>query len=93
MFDRILKRMRDKVRTREYVVTLHAEEEIDDDELTVFDVERAVLTGTIVGRQRDPVTREWKYLVKGPTTASDTLVIVAKLTPTGKLAVITVYRE
>ena len=33
MFDRILKRMREKIRTRRYVMTLHAEEEMDDDGL------------------------------------------------------------
>gem|GEM_PF-1184116 len=27
MFDRILKRMRDRIRSRRYVMTLHAEEE------------------------------------------------------------------
>jgi hypothetical protein len=38
VFQRILKQMRDKVRTRQYVMTLHAEEEMSDDELTIFDV-------------------------------------------------------
>ena len=31
MFERILKRMREKIRTRQYVMTLHAEEEMNDD--------------------------------------------------------------
>lgn len=51
MFDRILKTMRDKVRTREYVMTLHAEEEMDADGLSIYDVENALLTGKIMGRQ------------------------------------------
>ena len=50
MFQRILKQMRDKVRSRQYVMTLHAEEEISDDELTVFDVECGILTGETVER-------------------------------------------
>jgi len=29
MYDRILKQMREKIRTRQYVMTLHAEEEMD----------------------------------------------------------------
>jgi len=33
MFERILKQMREKVRTRQYVMTLHAEEEMDEDDL------------------------------------------------------------
>ena len=30
MFERVLKRMRERVRTRQYVVSVHAEEEMDD---------------------------------------------------------------
>lgn len=65
MFERTLQRLRAKVRTGEYVMTVHAEEEMDADELTVFDVESAVLSGSIVERQRDRQTREAKYLVRG----------------------------
>ena len=34
MFERILGRMRDKIRNRHYVMTLHAEEEMNEDDLT-----------------------------------------------------------
>jgi len=91
MYDRILKRMREKIRARQYVMTLHAEEEMDDDNLSIFDVERGVLTGRIIERQEDRSTAEWKYLVKGETVASDPVVVVAKLSITGKLVIITVY--
>ena len=30
MYDRILKRMQEKIRTRQYVMTLHAEEEMNN---------------------------------------------------------------
>jgi len=56
--------MRDKIRRRQYVVTLHADEEMDDDELTIFDVESAILAGAIRERQRDRKTKESKYLVR-----------------------------
>lgn len=56
MDDRILKRMREKIRTRQYVMTLHAEEEMADDNLTIFDIERGILTGRIIERQRGRVT-------------------------------------
>ncbi len=92
MFDRILKRMREKVRTRQYVMTLHAEEEMDEDGLTIFDVESGILTGEIMERQKERVTAEWKYLVKGKTLTGDDVIVVAKLSPTGKLVIITVYR-
>jgi len=91
MYDRILKRMREQIRTRQYVMTLHAEEEMDDDGLSIFDVERGILTGRIIERQKDRVTAEWKYLVKGQTIAGDPIIVVAKLGATGKLVIITVY--
>jgi hypothetical protein len=84
--------MRDKVRNRQYVMTLHAEEEMSDDELTIFDVERGILTGEIVERQKDAQTGEWKYLVRGHTVTGDDIAVVGKIGLTGKLVIITVYR-
>jgi hypothetical protein len=92
VFQRILKQMRDKVRNRQYVMTLHAEEEMSDDELTIFDVERGILTGEIVERQKDAQTGEWKYLVRGHTVTGDDIAVVGKIGLTGKLVIITVYR-
>lgn len=65
MYERVLRQMREKIRTRQYVMTLHAEEEMDDDNLTIFDVERTILTGELTERQEDYVTGEWKYLIAG----------------------------
>ena len=93
MFDHILKQMREKVRTRQYVMTLHAEEEMNDDGLTIFDVERGILTGEIVERQKDRQAGEWKYVVEGQTLAECGITVVAKFSPTGKLVFITVYLE
>lgn len=92
MYDRILKRMQEKIRTRKYVMTLHAEEEMDDDELLIFDIERCILTGKIIERQKDKVTTEWKYVIEGQSIFSDKVGTVAKLSLTGKLFIITVYR-
>lgn len=49
-------------------MTLHAEEEMDNDGLTIFDVESVILTGEIIEWQRDRKTRERKYLVRGETS-------------------------
>ena len=91
MFDRILKEMRDKIRRREYIMSIHAEEEMNDDCLTVFDVERGILTGEILERQKDVVTAEWKYRINGKSLSGGEVEVVAKISPTGKLAIITVY--
>jgi len=93
MFDRILKQMREKIRTRQYVMTLHAEEEMNDDALTILDVERGVPTGQIEERQKDLATNEWKYLARGKTLAGQDVIVAAKLSPTGKLVIITVYLD
>lgn len=85
--------MRTLIRTRQYVLTLHADEEMGEDDLTIFDVERVILTGVIVERQEDNQSKEWKYLITGETLHGDMVTAVAKLSVTGKLIIITVYRE
>jgi hypothetical protein len=86
--------MREKVRRRLYVMTTHAEEEMDNDGLTIFDVESVILTGEIVERQRDRRTREPKYLIRGETVSgARTAVVVGKFSPTDKLVILTVYAD
>jgi hypothetical protein len=74
MFEPIRNKMREKVRNLEYVMTIHAEEEIENDVLSIFDVENAVLTGEVLERQKDSVTSEWKYLVGGKTLDDDDII-------------------
>jgi hypothetical protein len=74
-------------------MTLHAEEEMEDDGLSIFDVESCVLTGRIIERQRDVATAEWKYLIKGQALSGDVIVAVGKLSVTSSLVLITVYRD
>ena len=73
-------------------MTLHAEE-MDDDGLTIFDVERGILTGEIIERQKDHHTDDWKYLVQGQTVVGKQVIVVTKLSPTNKSVIITVYLE
>lgn len=61
MLEGVLKQIRENIRTRRYGMTLHAEEEMEDDGLTIFDVEHAILSGAIVEKQRDHDTGESKY--------------------------------
>lgn len=90
MFDEILQRMRDKITSRQYVMTLHAEEEMSDDNLTIYDIEQCILTGKILERQKDRVTAESKYRIRS-LTVDGGVEIIAKLSPTGKVVIITVY--
>ncbi len=93
MYKRVLREMREGIRKRQYVMTLHAEDEMADDGFTIFDVERAILTGEIVERQEDHQSGEWKYLVMGQTIGSRLITVVAKLSVINKLVIITVYLE
>ena len=52
MYGRILKRMRELVRRGRYVMTTHADDEADEDGLSLLDIESAILTGSIMERQR-----------------------------------------
>lgn len=85
--------MRAKIRELDYVMTIHAEEEMENDGLSILDVEEVVLTGEIIERQRDLETKEYKYLISGKTLDDDQAVVVAKLSVTEKLVIVTVYTE
>jgi len=91
MFERILKLMREKIRKKEYIMTLHAEEEMNSDDLTIYDVECGILTGKIIERQKDKEAGEMKYRINGLALSGDGVEVIAKISPTGKLVIITVY--
>lgn len=93
MYEAIRDKFRDKIRSLEYVMTLHAEEEMENDGLSILDIEEAVLNGNIIERQKDIESGEYKYLIFGRTRYKDGLVVVAKLSVTGKMVIITVYLE
>ena len=83
--------LRQLIRTLSYVVSTHAADELEDDNLSILDFENVVLTGQIVERQRDHSTRETKYVIQGRTLDGTAAEIVAKIGQTGRLFVITVY--
>jgi len=85
--------MRELVRRGQYVITTHADEEADEDGLSILDIESAILTGSIVERQRDHETGEWKYVVHGRTIEGDGAFVVAKFGLVGRLYILTVYAE
>ena len=79
------------IRTLSYVVSTHAAEELEDDNLNILDLENIILTGKILERQRDAKTREAKCVIAGITLDGTTAEAVVKVGFTGKLVVITVY--
>ena len=91
MFEQTLKRIHEQVHTLAYIMTHHALVEMENDGLTIFDVEQALLTGKITDRQKDRHSDEWKYVVEGQTLGAEIAVVVTKFTFTGVLVIITVY--
>jgi hypothetical protein len=81
-------RIRHLIRTLAYVVTTHAADELDDEDLSVLDLENIALTGQVSETQRDRTTREVKYVIQGSTLSGEAIL---KVGPTGRLVVITVY--
>jgi hypothetical protein len=86
-----IERIRDNIRLRQYDMSAHAMEELAEDDLDVEDVERAILTGTIVRIEReDP--RGTKYVIHGLAVDGITLVgAVGRFTSTGRFLIITTY--
>ena len=72
-------------------MTVHAVEEIAEDDLDVFDVEQAVLNGQIVRRNKhDP--RGTKYTIEGLALDGEKLVgVVGRFHGTDRYLIITVY--
>lgn len=73
MFERELKRFRSLFRERKYIITIHALEEIGEDDVLDEDIENVVLRGEIVERQVDRTTKERKYVLTGTDVAVNQL--------------------
>ena len=71
--------LRQLVRSRQYVVSIHAADELEDDGLSVLDLESIVLSGRSVERQRDRATRELKVVVRGKALSGVSSCAVAKV--------------
>ena len=84
-------RIRVLVRSLNYVVSIHAAEELEDDNLTILDLENIILTGRIVERQKDRETREPKIVIQGRTLDGREAEAIVKVSLTGILYFITVY--
>jgi Domain of unknown function (DUF4258) len=83
-------RIRQKVRTRDYFLSSHAEDEMVDDFLERNDVENAILTGRIE-KVMTHDDRGIRYRIEGTTMDGRLIHVIARLRETGSLIVITVY--
>ncbi len=93
MHDRALRRLRVLIEAGRYVFTIHALDELAEDDLLAEEAINAVLIGSIVEVQSDRGTKEKKYVINGPDHAGNPVGVVMKIGATGKAVIVTVYRE
>jgi len=88
---RIIDRLREKVRSGEYILSYHAIDEMRDDEFEEEDFEAAIMSGRVVRRQKDRLGRR-KYTVEGRARDKRKLRAVCRFADaSSKLVVITIY--
>ena len=92
MFDEILKLMRDAAIAGRVYLTIHANRELKEDDLTVDDVINCLLTGEIMEQQFDDDWQEEKYVIYGDARNQGEMAVVAKLGYNRTTVVITVFR-
>ena len=93
MHDRVLRRLRALLEADSYVLTVHAVDELAEDDILAEEAVHAIMLGIITEAQTDRSTRERKYVIQGPDHTGRMLGVVVKLGISGKVVVLTAYRE
>ena len=84
-------RIQERIRQRQYDMSVHAMEEMAEDGLDIVDVESAVLSGQVSRIERDD-PRGTTYVIEGMAADESTPVgVVGRFTGTGRYLLITVY--
>jgi hypothetical protein len=84
-----IKRIQALVRNGLYYLTEHAFDEAAMDDFDIYDVEHSILTV----RVRRIWSKEGKYELIGSALDGRTIGVVCRITPSGKVRVITVYED
>ena len=92
MSERVQETMCECVRDGRFAFTRHAYDEMNNDDLFVFDLEQCIQTGTIAERQWDHDFNDWKYVVHGHGADGEEIAVVAKLDGNQKTIFITTFR-
>jgi hypothetical protein len=87
-----IERIRKCITEQNYRVSVHAQEEADEDCLTKKDVENIILTGRIVKKfTHDP--RGTRYQITGKSRDGRTAGVICRFLETNKLGIITVFTK
>ncbi len=88
---RVMERIWEKIRLGQYDMTCHAREEMVEDELNLFDIEQAILTGKLIRTEKGEL-RGTKYTILGKGINQQTMIgVVGRFKETGRFLIITVY--
>ena len=83
-------KLRKLVREERYKISIHANEEMSNDELTSIDVENAVLTGKITKKFSKDV-RGMRYQVTGRALDGRPVVVICRILGNRWLRIVTVF--
>ena len=87
---RIIDRIRERIQLQQYDMTVHAMEEMAEDNLDILDIEHAILDGQISRIEKgDP--RGTKYVVEGLAVDGQTPVGIVGRFANERYLIITVY--
>jgi Domain of unknown function (DUF4258) len=87
MYPRVLHQLQALIRQGDYVLSIHVEQELENDGFTEQDLEEAILKGEIVRRERDALGRS-KYVIEGVALDGRGLTTVVQPFQTRQLVVI-----
>jgi len=85
-----LQKIRQKVINRDYYISVHAEEEMIDDNLERSDIEHAILKGIIEKKLTEDI-RGTRYRIEGPASDGRIIHVVCRFKEQGNLLIITAY--
>ena len=85
-----IQRIRQKVIDREYYLSSHAEEEMLDDNLERFDIENAILKGSIERKMTQDI-RGTRYRLEGPALDGRLIHVICRFKENANMILITVY--
>jgi hypothetical protein len=92
MYPCILQQMQAIVQQGDYILSIHVENELENDDFTEQDLESAILNGEIIRRERDAIGRP-KYIIEGTALDGRGLTAVVQPFQTRQLVVIVTTYE
>ncbi len=87
---RTIDSLRGLIRDQEYQISIHANEEMSNDELIAVDIESAILTGKVTKRFTKEA-RGTRYEVTGQACDGRSVAVICRILGNGWLRIVTVF--